>query len=70
MEDQLSNNETDSDDDLYLYFVDAGLTPAQAERALAYRGMYLNTIYLRGATPITGGAVARLNADSGAFEPA
>lgn len=52
VEDQLSNNESDNDDDLYAYFVSCGLTPEQAERALAYRDMYLNTVYLRGESPI------------------
>lgn len=70
IEDQLSNNESDSNDDLYAYFVANGLTPVQAERALAYRDLYLCNLYLQGATPISGGAVARFDPDSGRFEPA
>ena len=37
VEDQLSNNESDSDDDLYEYFVACGLSSEQAERDTAKR---------------------------------
>lgn len=50
---QLSNDEVSSDEEMLDYFVANGLTEEQARRALTYRGLYLNNIYLDGFTPIT-----------------
>lgn len=55
IEDQLSNNEVSSDEELRSQFLAAGLTPEQAARALTYREIYLREIFLEGHTPIVKG---------------
>ena len=55
VEDQLSNNEVSSDDELLGHFIENGLTEAQA---LTYRDLYLSHIYLDGFTPICMGTQA------------
>lgn len=52
VEDQLSNSEVASDEELHAAFVSNGLTNAQATQALRYRSLYLLNIFLRGHTPI------------------
>lgn len=70
VEDQLSNNDVSSDDELLEHFVANGLTEAQARQALTYRDLYLGRIYLEGFTPIRTGAQAlRFNPHSRQFEP-
>lgn len=55
IEDQLSNNEVSSHEELHSHFLLAGLTPAQAKQALTYRDVYLREIFLEGHTPILKG---------------
>jgi len=70
VEDQLSNAESSSDDELFELFVANELTEEQARQALIYRSQYLCNIYLNGYTPIRKGALARrYNPHSGCFEP-
>lgn len=52
VEDQLSNNDVASDDELKAHFVARGLTDVQATRAIRYRSLYLQNIFLQGHTPI------------------
>lgn len=58
VEDQLSNNDVASDEELHAHFIAKGLTDVQATRALHYRSHYLQTIYLEGHTPIRKGKQA------------
>ncbi len=58
IEEQLSNNEVSSDEELVEHFVGNGLTEAQARQALTYREQYLSRIYLEGFTPIQKGREA------------
>ena len=70
VEDQLSNNEVSSDEELLDDFISNGLTEAQARQALTYRDQYLVNIYLDGFTPILKGAQAlRYNPHCRQFEP-
>ena len=70
VEDQLSNCDVCSDEELRDHFIDNGLTEAQATQALTYREQYLQHIYLEGFTPIRTGAQAlRFNPHSRQFEP-
>ena len=70
IEDQLSNNEVSSDEELRDYFIDSGLTEGQARQALTFRGQYLGNIYLDGFTPIRlGNEALRYNPCSQRFEP-
>ena len=70
VEDQLSNNEVSSDEELLDHFVSSGLTKAQAWQALVYRSRYLCNIYREGFTQILEGAQAlRFNPYSRRFEP-
>lgn len=55
VEDQLSNNDVASDEELHVLFITNGLTDAQATQALRYRSDYLLNIYLGGHTPIRAG---------------
>ena len=70
VEDQLTNNESASDQELLDDFVANGLTRAQAQQALTYRSSYLRNIYLDGFTPILKGKQAlRFNPTRRQFEP-
>ena len=70
IEDQLTNNEVSSDQELLDDFIAYGLTEAQARQALTYRSKYLSNIYLDGSTPILKGDQAlRFNPDSRKFQP-
>jgi len=70
VEDQLSNNEVCSDEELFDHFFSNGLTEAQARQALTYRDLYLMHIYREGFTPILKGAQAlRYNPHRRRFEP-
>lgn len=70
VEDQLSNNEVSSDEELLHHFVGSGLTEEQARQALTYRDQYLANLYLDGFTPIHKGSEAlRFNPYSRQFEP-
>ncbi len=55
VEDQLTNNEVASDDELHSYLHDNGLTVEQASQALQYRDRYLRNLYFSGQTPILKG---------------
>lgn len=69
LEDQLFNDEFSSDEELLAYFIDGGLSEMQARRALTYRDLYLNNLYLEGFTPILRGKKAlRFNPYSRQFE--
>lgn len=69
VEDQLSNNEVASDEELHAAFVSNGLTHMQATQALRYRSLYLFNIFLDGHTPILKNKHAiRLNPDSRQYE--
>ncbi|WP_408951471.1 hypothetical protein [Lysobacter sp. Hz 25] len=70
IEDELSNNDSASDDELRHYFVACGLTIEQAERAVQYRPAYATDIYWGGATPIRTGVGLRYNPETGWLEPA
>lgn len=52
VEDQLSNNEVSSEEELRNYFTACGLTGDQAIEALTYRDLYLIHSYANGETPI------------------
>ncbi len=70
VEDQLSNDESSSDQELLEHFVANGLTEEQGRQALTYRSQYLRNLYLEGFTPISKGAQAlRFNPSSRRFEP-
>jgi hypothetical protein len=70
VEDQLSNNDAASDQELLEYFVASGLSEVQARQALSYRSLYERHIYLDGFTPILKGDEAiRYNPISRKFEP-
>lgn len=70
VEDQLSNDDVSSNEELLEHFVSNGLTEEQARQALTYRDQYLRHIYLEGFTPILSGAQAlRFNPYSRQFEP-
>lgn len=70
IEDQLSNNEHADDDELKECFIQEGLSPDQADRALTYRDRYSNNIYVNGMTPIRKGSAAqRFNPRTREIEP-
>lgn len=70
VEDQLSNNEVSSDEELLNYFISNGLTEVQSRQALTYRNQYLTNIYLDGFSPILKGTQAlRYNPYRRQFEP-
>ena len=52
VEDQLSNNDISSADELHAVLVSNGLTDAQAAQALRYRNLYLCNLFLQRHTPI------------------
>jgi hypothetical protein len=55
VEDELSNNDFASDEEMHALFVESGLTEAQATQALTYRSRYGQNIYMKGYTPILQG---------------
>ncbi len=70
VEDQLTNNEVSSDEELFDHFVSNGLTEEQARQALTYRDRYLGNLYLDGFTPICKADDAlRFNPYTRQFEP-
>lgn len=70
VEDQLSNNDVSSDEELQEHLVASGLSEEQAHHALTYRDRYRRDIYLQGFTPIrTPDAALRFNPHTRAFEP-
>ncbi|MBS7560139.1 hypothetical protein KHO49_17510 [Pseudomonas sp. RC4D1] len=70
VEDQLSNNEASSDEELIQSFIAEGLSEEQAKSALTYRLRYLSNIYRHDRTPIRSPkSVLRFNPHSGLFEP-
>ncbi|MGR0116434.1 hypothetical protein [Ralstonia pseudosolanacearum] len=70
VEDQLSNNEVASDEELADQFIVNGLSGEQARHALTYRDRYRCTIYQTGFTPLRNpGVVLRFNLHTGNFEP-
>lgn len=70
VEDQLSNNESASDEELRKYFIKCGLTAEQASRAVQYRIAYANDIYWGSNTPIRSGVAVKFNPNTGWLEPA
>ncbi|WP_321897047.1 hypothetical protein [Burkholderia cepacia] len=69
VEDQLSNSEFLSDDELLDEFIECGLTENQARQALTYRERYLSNVYRIGYTPIRNpGVVLRYNPHRCDFE--
>ncbi|MGO1073381.1 hypothetical protein [Lysobacter sp. CA199] len=70
IEDQLSNNESASDEELRDYFIACGLTAAQAERAVLYRRAYATDFCWGDATPIRAGEALNFNPKTGWLEPA
>lgn len=69
VEDQLSNSQEASDEELEEFFVENGLTEEQAKQALKYRELYMLNIYEVGSTPIRNGDDAySFNPNSGFFE--
>ncbi|QNM96734.1 hypothetical protein [Chitinimonas koreensis] len=69
VEDQLSNSDEATDEELHAHFVANGLSDAQAAQALKYRTLYWCHIYLEGFTPIRKGHEAlHYNALTGQFE--
>ena len=54
IEDQLSNDEVSSDEELLGYFVDNGLSLPQARGVLVHRQHYLLNIYWVGEGPLYG----------------
>jgi hypothetical protein len=52
VEDVLSNDEGSDDAELMTYFVQGGLTQAQADAVLRHRDDYLKHIYLNGLGPL------------------
>ena len=47
VEDQLTNNDVSSDQEMARFFVLAGFTEEEAQRALSYRDRYRSNIYTR-----------------------
>lgn len=58
VEDQLSNNDVSSNDELEALFMESGLTQLQAIRALQYRDLYRHNFWMFDHTPIREGAYA------------
>jgi hypothetical protein len=52
VEAQLTNDENASDEEMQAYFVEGGLTPAQAQEALTYRKEYMFNLFHEDHTPI------------------
>lgn len=70
VEEQLSNDEVSSDEEMLEYLIRNDLTEEQARQALTYRDLYRNNIYLKGFTPICEGTEAlRFNPNTRRFEP-
>ena len=70
VEEQLSNDEASSDEEMLEHFIDSSLTEQQARQALTHRDQYLNNIYLEGFTPITSVDEAlHFNPHTRQFEP-
>ncbi|MCC8445505.1 hypothetical protein [Xanthomonas translucens] len=70
VEEQLSNDEVSSNEEMLEYFINNGLTEEQARQALTYRDQYLSNIYLDGFTPITASdEVLHFNPHTRQFEP-
>ncbi|ODU72560.1 MAG: hypothetical protein ABT00_17450 [Bordetella sp. SCN 68-11] len=70
VEGQLSNDEVSSDEEILGHFISNGLTQPQAERALTYRNLYLNNIYVFSQTPIrVGDKALRFSPHSRWIEP-
>ena len=69
IEDQLSHNGHASDEELQQFFIDHGMTEAQAKRALTYRTRYRRNTYALGASPIlTGDDAICINPYTGSYE--
>lgn len=69
VEDQLTNCQEASDEELQEFFLENGLTEEQAKQALKYRELYMLNIYNIGSTPIRDGDDAyNYNPNSGYFE--
>ncbi|MFN3988134.1 MAG: hypothetical protein ACK4KV_21810 [Rhodocyclaceae bacterium] len=70
VEDQLSNNEGSSDEELLDLFIANGLTDEQARHVLTYCDSYSANIYLEGFTPIRKADEAlRFNPATRQFKP-
>lgn len=70
VEDQLSNNDVSSDEELVEDFIQAGLTEAQAREAIGFRDLYLINVYHQDFTPIrTPGRALRFNPHARDFDP-
>jgi hypothetical protein len=52
VEDVLSNDESSDDSELITYFVEGGLSQAQADAVLRHRLDYMRNIYLNGLGPL------------------
>lgn len=59
IEDQLSNNESSTDEELFEFFIEEGIPVTPARQAVALRDDYLNRIFEAGYTPIRAGENAR-----------
>jgi hypothetical protein len=69
VEEQLSTNETSSDEELHVQLVAAGLTEAEATQALLYRIQYYEIAYPHGRSPIrTGDRAVKFNVRNRQFE--
>lgn len=55
IEDQLSNNESSTDEELFEFFIEEGVPVSAARQAIGYRDQYLTEIYQEGRTPIRQG---------------
>ena len=70
VEDQLSDNEVSSNEELLDHFISDGLTEEQARQAQTFRDQYLANLHLDGFRPILQGSEAlRFNPYSRQFEP-
>lgn len=70
VEDQLSNNDDSSNEELMESFLEAGLTAAQAQEALNVRSHYQQHIFEREHTPLrVGDRALRFDAHAGEFVP-
>ena len=70
VEDQLSNNEASSDEELMKSFLESGLTAAQAQEALSVRSHYQQHIFEHEHTPLrVGDRALRFDAHAREFVP-
>jgi len=53
VEDQLSNNEDVSEEEIVAFFIENGLTQTQACSVMAYRERYRKNVYQRPFTPLS-----------------